>query len=300
MTTRIGIVLRPGTDLLDERLMGLIGMLATRPDTELAFAVEGDNREHQLFTLIKNAQPSTPEHMLKVCDFVLAIGGDGTMLGVMRTAAQLQSDTNLLGINMGNVGFITEVELSDFYLKLTDILAGKFRVEKRSTVQATPHGLGPSWVAMPSIAANDILFQRNSGKLLTLKVELNDRFAYEIRADGLLISTPTGSTAYALSAGGPIIEPTCEVLLLTPLMPQNLSSRPIIVPNTTKIKVCYEPGTAEAILDGNPIEVIGGPMNESGFDVTVGPVVNYTYHAAVREDRDFTRALRNKLGWNAR
>ncbi len=236
------------------------------------------------------------------CDFVVAYGGDGTMLGVLRDIANEASKIPLeypdqprkvpvvVGVNMGTVGFITDIPLLEADDMLVKIIHDKqYLYEARGTLSATVNG-------HTECAANDILLQRAGGRLLDFDVELNGVFAYSCRADGLLISTPTGSTAYSLAAGGPIIGPCVEANLITPMMPQNLSSRPLIVTADTSIVVRLT-GTQRATLyiDGNETEC----PDCIEFKIEQGPYVYFGYHTANSGDRDFTLALRSKLGWNS-
>lgn len=237
---------------------------------------------------------ATIQQMISTCKFIIAVGGDGTMLGLMRETAKADKrrDPMLIGVNMGTVGFITDIELSAGAIAAADAIIGIVKrnectYEMRDTICIELNG------GIVEVAANDILIQRAAGRLLDFAVYFNDRFAYECRADGLLISTPTGSTAYSLAAGGPIIEPAAEVVLVSPLMPQNLSSRPIVLDADTDIKVVLTGNeNAKLYLDGNECA-----QSDRIFRVSRGPIVNFAYHRS-EEDRDFTRALRNKLGWN--
>ena len=293
MTHRVvGIVLKPGLTLENPNVAALMVSLHAAGfeiciDQSACGTVIG-----QTWWLECAATYMTIEQQLAHCEFIISIGGDGTMLGLMREAAKHESGAFLVGVNMGTVGFITDVELNGAADVLIEMIRDdKYMYESRSTIYIDAADIGFE------IAANDILLQRAGGRLLDFRVEFDGRFAYDCRADGLLISTPTGSTAYSLAAGGPIIEPTADVLLITPLLPQNLSSRPIIVNSDVEIRVTLTgPENAKLYIDGIEAE---SPWRE--FTIKAGPEVNFAYHAKEDGDgRDFTKALRNKLGWNHR
>lgn len=287
---KIGMVLKPG-----QKFSVDVGVIVTCLRVN-GFEVMLEPHVLDEQQMLSFATRATLEQMIQTCDFIIAVGGDGTMLGVMREVAKRQSPMNmvkLLGVNMGTLGFITDIELTNGAFGavevLVDVVKNKnYGCEQRDTIQIA---LNDKKV---EIAANDILIQRAAGRLLDFAVHLNDRFAYECRADGLLISTPTGSTAYSLAAGGPIIEPTAKVMLVSPMMPQNLSSRPIVLSIDTKIDV-HLTGSEDAKLyiDGNECT-----QHDRIYRISRGPALNYAFHKANGDVRDFTASLRNKLGWN--
>jgi NAD+ kinase len=287
---RVGVVLKPGQRFSQDIAVIVTSLRIHAIEVMLEPHVIDDQQ------VLSFATRAGIDEMIQRCDFIIAIGGDGTMLGVMREVAKKQSESNtvkLLGVNMGTLGFITDVEMTHGAFNavqvLVDVINGKnYGCEQRDTIQIALND------KKMEIAANDILIQRAAGRLLDFSVYLNDRFAYECRADGLLISTPTGSTAYSLAAGGPIIEPTAKVMLVSPMMPQNLSSRPIVLSIDTKIDV-HLTGSEDAKLyiDGN--ECV---QHDRIYRISRGPAVNYAFHKANGDVRDFTASLRNKLGWN--
>jgi NAD+ kinase len=284
----VGLVLKPGLDPMEPSLQQMLTGLLLDPTVK--FFLDADP-SHAIFeAFYDRVIPASGSAIVDLCDYVISLGGDGTMLGVMRDAGQNNSEALLIGVNMGTLGFITDIELADAVDDIRDILNGMNEFEDRHTVMLSAGGSS-------HVAANDILLQRASGRLLDFRVDINDRFAYNCRADGLLLSTPTGSTAYSLSSGGPIIDPTCKVLLLSPLMPQNLSSRPIVLNIDAQIKVTLT-GEQKAIvyIDGNELQC--PECNEYFF--SVGPSVSYGFvkRPGDLNGRNFTKALRNKLGWN--
>ncbi|MDN4015971.1 NAD kinase [Zwartia panacis] len=160
-------------------------------------------------------------------DLAIVMGGDGTMLGAARHLAPF--DVPVVGINHGRLGFITDIPVHDANAALTDLLEGRYDTEERMLLSATVwRGQEQMFAAT---ALNDVVLNRaGRGGMIEVRVEVNDAFMYTQRADGLIVATPTGSTAYALSAAGPILHPSVSAMLLVPVAPQTLSNRPIVIP----------------------------------------------------------------------
>lgn len=162
-------------------------------------------------------------------DLVISVGGDGTFLCAVRSV--LTSEIPIIGINLGNLGYMTEISKDEIYEALSQILAGKYSIEERILLEA-------DFIGEKLYALNDIVVSRGiQSKLLDLNLFFDDKFVDCYRADGLILSTPTGSTAYSLSAGGPIVEPDLDALLITPICAHSLYQRPIIVRGDTNIRV---------------------------------------------------------------
>lgn len=159
-------------------------------------------------------------------DLVVIFGGDGTMLNIARVL--IAFDVPLVGINQGRVGFLTDLSVSDMVESLTRILAGEYESEQRFMARATVQRDG--LIVSEACAFNDIVISKGAtGRLIEMEVFIDDEFVYSQRSDGIVIATPTGSTAYALSSGGPILHPTLEALVIVPVCPHTLSNRPIAV-----------------------------------------------------------------------
>ena len=167
-------------------------------------------------------------------DLIIVIGGDGTMLSVARQMAG--SHIPLLGINYGRVGFITDIPLQSAIPALDQVLQGAYLAEQRSLLEATL--LRDEKIIASKHALNDVVVLRNAALgMVELRVEVDQFFLYSQRSDGLIISTPTGSTAYALSAGGPLLHPGVRGLVLVPIAPHTLSNRPIVIPDHAQISI---------------------------------------------------------------
>jgi len=167
-------------------------------------------------------------------DLVAVLGGDGTLLGAARKVGKF--GLPILGINLGGLGFLTEIPIKRLYKDLEKLVAGEMEIENRLMLQATI--LRDKGEECQFSALNDVVINKAAlARIIDLKVYIDGRFLTTFRADGLIISSPTGSTGYNLSAGGPILHPNLEALVLTPICPFTLTHRPIILPNTSKIEV---------------------------------------------------------------
>lgn len=165
-------------------------------------------------------------------DLVVVLGGDGTLLGLARTVAM--HNVPLLGINLGRLGFLADISLNKMVASLRAVQRGEYITDNRAVLEVSRE-------SEPEIgiwALNDVSIGKGeSGSLIQMKVTIDGEFAYNLRSDGLVVSTPTGSTAYALSAGGPIIAPGVDCILLVPVCPHSLSNRPIVISGTSKIEI---------------------------------------------------------------
>ncbi len=195
----------------------------------------------------KIGQKGTETQKLAKCDFIVTIGGDGTIL---RTLQKIKKTIPIIGINTGEVGFLTKLTKNNYKNKLNKIIKD-FEVEKRSRLSVTINKEDKKEKMPPAI--NEVVIATSEpAKLLKLRVLLDNKPIEEFRADGLVIATPTGSTAYSMSAGGPIVDPKVEAFILVPLAPYKLSARPFVVPNNSNIKVelLRKGKTADLVVDG--------------------------------------------------
>jgi NAD+ kinase len=168
------------------------------------------------------------------CDLAVVLGGDGTMLGIARRLAR--HGTPLVGINQGRLGFITDITIDEFAEALTPILAGEYDEERRSMLEGAVRRDGQ--LIFEGIAMNDVVVSRGqTAGMIELRIESGHEFVTNLRADGLIIGSPTGSTAYALSAGGPILHPAIAAWVLVPIAPHDLANRPIVLPDSGRITI---------------------------------------------------------------
>jgi NAD+ kinase len=222
-------------------------------------------------------------------DLVVVLGGDGTLLAVART---LSPGVPILGVNLGNLGFLTEINRGELYPAMVQVLAGRFKTEVRSLLDVELRRDGGG--ALPFRVLNDAVITKSAlARIIELTLRVDGHLIARYRSDGLIISTPTGSTAYNLSAGGPILHPLLPVAVLTPICPHALSLRPVVVPDTAAIEVTLETQREEVYLtlDG-----------QEGTSLGYRDTVHVTRGAAqVRlvkvSERSFYDGLRGKLRW---
>ena len=237
----------------------------------------------------KNENFTVLEHkeFVKKVDIVVVFGGDGTLLNVARK--YLNYDIPILGINMGNVGFLTDISTDNFEKTIKEVLDGNYKIEERNLVSAkfgNNHLYGLNEVVIHSGAY---------AQLMRYRLNVNDKVVYEQRSDGLIIATPTGSTAYALSAGGPIIHPSLDVWTILPMLPQSLSSRPFVISTDEKVEMDLFDGpneNAKICVDG-----------QDDIDIPYGEKIliskmEKTLKLVHPNDNDFFEACREKLGWS--
>ncbi len=215
-------------------------------------------------------------------DMVVAVGGDGT---VLRTQGIInQKKIPLFGINMGAVGFLTEIDPEEVFTALEQVLAGKYFVEKRTQLQVWHNK------ELHSALNEVVLMTQKPAKMLHIEISVDDEVVEELRADGLIIATPSGSTAYSMSAGGPIVDPRVGAFIIVPICPFKLGARPTVVPNNSVIKVKFlrEGKKAVAVIDGQFEEEINY-MDEIVFK----KADSCAYF--VRLTKNFYRRVREKL-----
>ncbi|MES1245301.1 MAG: NAD(+)/NADH kinase [Acidobacteriota bacterium] len=226
-------------------------------------------------------------------DLVVVLGGDGTLLSVARTLA---GRVPILGVNLGNLGFLTEISRGELYPALVQVFSGRFRTETRSLfdIDLKRAGGEAGGGGLRYRVLNDAVITKSAlARIIELTLRVDGHLVARFRADGLIISTPTGSTAYNLSAGGPILSPQLGVAVLTPICPHALSLRPIVVPDSGAIEVTLETPREEVYLtlDG-----------QEGTSLGQGDTVSITRSkVAVKlikvSERTFYDNLRGKLRW---
>lgn len=185
------------------------------------------------------------EEFCKNVDIVIVLGGDGTLLRAARFVAGCQIP--LLGVNLGHLGFLTEIEEVEIYPFIEKILAGEYKVEERMMLKATIQRDNRNIATF--CALNDFVINKGSfARLISLETYLADELVNSYSSDGVIVSTPTGSTAYSLSAGGPIVDPSLDVCIITPICPHTLDSRPLVIPPEKIIKVIIKAVRTDAML----------------------------------------------------
>ena len=233
----------------------------------------------------------TPEQLGRECDLAVVVGGDGTMLGIARQLSRFGMP--LVGINQGRLGFITDVNVGQFAEVLAPMLAGDYEEEHRTMLEGTVWRDGA--MIFDGFALNDVVVSRGAtASMVELKVDIGAEFVANFRSDGLIIGSPTGSTAYALSAGGPILHPGIAGWVLVPIAPHDLSNRPIVLPDTGEIS----------------IEIVAGRDASVSFDMQSLARLLHGDRVSVRRSEHQVRflhprgwsyyaTLRRKLHWNS-
>jgi len=286
--SRIGIVLKPHqhdalkticdlTQWLSERGIEVVG----GPD------IERERVEHQTGCSVKEVPA---EKLAAVVDLILVLGGDGTMISTARMIEDLE--VPVLGINYGGLGYLTEFRIEELYSALESILEGNYRLDKRVMLR-TLHQRGDEVVNRNRVL-NDVVINKSAlARIIEIDVYLNDQFVNSFRADGLIVSTPTGSTAYNLSAGGPVIFPSMNAIVITPICPFTLSNRPIVVPDDAVIELRLKTDLEEVALtlDGQ----VGFPL-KIGDRVVIQKSVT-TFNLIQPSNRNYFDVLRDKLRW---
>lgn len=237
---------------------------------------------------LKDAPACARQQCVRDVDVVIALGGDGTMLAAAREIGT--SGIPILGVNLGKLGFLAEFAPEELQEELENVLGGNFVIEERLLLEATT----PSLTGQVLYAVNDVVVDKaRSARVIDIETYINGTFAVTYRGDGLIISTPTGSTAYALSNGGPIVIPTAAVIGITPIAPHTLSGRPLIVPDTDAIRVVVYATANEVLLsaDGQESGVLEPPL-----EVFVRKA-RHSLRLIKRVDRSYYEVLRAKLLW---
>lgn len=227
-------------------------------------------------------------------DLAVIMGGDGTMIGAARNLANYE--VPLIGINHGRLGFITDIPLSNAHKALANVIAGNYQAEERSLLEGRIVRDGE--ILYSGIALNDIVINRaGRGGMIELSVELDGMFMHRQRADGVIISTPTGSTAYALAANGPILHPTLNALLLVPVAPQSLSNRPVVVPDSSTLSLTIT--TLGRVETGASVHFDMQTWSDcqAGDRIDIRRSQN-TVRFIHPEGYSFFSTLRQKLDWN--
>lgn len=229
-------------------------------------------------------------HLASKADVLLVLGGDGTMLNAARLAGE--RGIPILGVNMGGLGFLTEVRLENLYPSLERVFANDFVLDERLMLKTHVHRHGET--VARGVVLNDVVISKGTlARMIELKIAIQGQFVTNLRGDGLIVSTPTGSTAYSLSAGGPIINPAVQSLILTPICPHTLTHRPLIVPGNVEVEVTLtsKDDGAMATLDGQ----VGIAMTQG--DTVVVQTSEHRTRLIRFPESHYYEVLREKLKW---
>ncbi len=234
--------------------------------------------------------------LVNAVGLVLVLGGDGTLLSMADAIGRAGVNVPILGVNFGSLGFLTEVTLPELYPALEAAIAGHAHIEERLMLNATISRADRSTTT--DIAVNDVVINKGArSRLIDLEISVQDGLVTTVRADGLIVATPTGSTAYNLAAGGPIVQPNVDALLLTPIAPHTLTNRPIVIPSSSTVRV-------KPRMDEHD-EVFVTFDGQAGCELRAGDEISVCRaREPMRLIRPATRSyfevLRQKLNWGKR
>ena len=289
MIARVGIVAKAHLQAAGPHLLEIAAWLRARGveplfDPETAALAPGAGDVHK----------AEKDELVNRVDLVLVLGGDGTLLGMAGRIGQAGVNIPILGVNFGGLGFLTEVTLPELYATLEAALNGSAQTDERMTMRAITSRDGASFD--DRVVLNDVvLTQGTLSRIIDLSVTVDDQFVTRVRADGLIVSSPTGSTAYNLAAGGPILHPQVDGLVITPIAAHTLTNRPLVVPGSTEVRV-------QPHMDGSRDEVYVTFDGQFGFRLTDKDVVSVRRSARpirlIRATaRSYFEILREKLKW---
>lgn len=238
--------------------------------------------------IINETSDLKKEEIPSKADLIIVLGGDGTLLSVARLTHPF--DVPILAVNLGSLGFLTEVALPELYKTLEQVLKGESGIERRMLLNALLKRDGQ--IVHDDLALNDVVINKSAARIVNLEVHVNGQYMTSYRADGLIISTPTGSTGYSLSAGGPIIHPSMNALVLSPICAFALTNRPIVIPNQSTLQVrLITEEEVQVTLDGQT----GYPMfRDDILEIKQGPTPVSLIQA---KGKNYYQILRRKLHW---
>ena len=283
----IGILARPGLQEAGPAVRDLVAWLHERKVPvvldEATAALGGDAAS-------TSCRVTSGREVAKAADALVVLGGDGTLLAASRL---LDRTVPLLGVNFGSLGFLTEIGLSDLYPALQAVLEGRYEHEERRLLHAVARRAGKEDVRAEVL--NDVVITKaGPSRIIELEVTVDGEFVSAFRADGLIVSSPTGSTAYNLAAGGPILHPSLAAVVLTPICPHMLTNRPLVLADRSTIEV--------RLRDGRGVEVYTAFDGQQSFALADGDTVTVT--ASDRRlrlvkvpGREYYEVLRTKLKW---
>jgi NAD+ kinase len=231
------------------------------------------------------------------CHLIVVLGGDGTLIGMADRIAAADVEVPILGVNFGSLGFLTEIPLAELYESLEEVLADEAEIDSRMMLRARSMRNGS--VHTERLVLNDVVITRGAlSRIIELSVADGDEPIMCVRADGLIVATPTGSTAYNLAAGGPIVHPELDAMLLTPIAPHMLTNRPVIVPADATLRV-------RPLMDTSNAEVFATFDGQSGHPVERDDVIEISRAERALQlvrssKRTYFDVLRQKLKWGER
>lgn len=285
---RVGIVVKPHQPEALQTICGVVEWLADRgirlvgtPD------LERERIEHQTGCAVETLEA---DRLAALVDLILVLGGDGTMIATARMLGD--REVPVLGVNYGGLGYLAEFRIEEIYSALDSILLGNYRLDAR--VMLAVELLRGGVAVTRTRVLNDAVINKSAlARIIEIEASLNQQFVNSFRADGLIVSTPTGSTAYNLSAGGPIIYPSMNAVVITPICPFTLSNRPLVVPDDAviELRLKTEMEDVALTLDGQ----VGFPLQVE--DRVIIRKSQTTFNLVQPMNRNYFEVLRDKLRW---
>jgi NAD+ kinase len=289
---QVGIVAKTGLTAASEQLERL-GVWLTRRKIEVIY--ERDTAG--LTGFAAGCRQASRDQLPGLVDLIIVLGGDGTLLGMATRIAQSGRDVPILGVNFGSLGFLTETRIDELEPSLEAVLAGTAVIDERAMLAADTHRGADCFDSR--VVLNDVVFTKAAlSRIIELTISVGDNLVTRVKADGLIVATATGSTAYNLAAGGPIVHPRVDALVLTPIAPHTLTNRPIVVPAGEVIEV--RPTVADA-----KDEIFVTYDGQSGYPLHAGDIVRIRRSPRAlllvkAPARNYFELLREKLKWGER
>ncbi|UGQ45885.1 NAD kinase [Massilia endophytica] len=284
MYKTIALVVRPNTAGIEDSVQSVLDFLRGAGHSVV---FETETAAH---LNMPDVPAMSPQGIGEKCDVAVVMGGDGTMLGIARQLAPFE--VPLIGINQGRLGFMTDIPQESMLPVLDKILRGAHKAERRTLLEGRV--LRDGKVIHVGMAVNDVVVSRGAGAgMAELRVDVDDHFMYNQRSDGLIVATPTGSTAYALSAGGPLLHPTLGGIVLVPIAPHALSNRPIVLPDSSEIVIEIKRG--RDITLNFDMQTFASLMPQDRIHIQRSPHTITFLHP---EGWSYYNTLREKLHWN--
>ncbi len=290
---RVGIVAKQGLVAASEHL-GRLGPWLRERGIEALYerdtATLAGDAAHGATTMTRDDLP-------REVDLVIVLGGDGTLLSMAARIAQSRREVPILGVNFGSLGFLTEIRIDELTSSLEGVLAGTAQIDTRAMLAADAYRRGQQ--VDSCIVLNDVVFTKTAlSRAIELSVSVSGGFVTRVKADGLIIASATGSTAYNLAAGGPIVHPMVDALVLTPIAPHTLTNRPVVIPGSALVEV-------RAHTNSGPDDVFVTYDGQSGYPLHDGDTVQVRKSEQVLRlvkapARGYFEVLREKLKWGER
>jgi NAD+ kinase len=289
---RVGIVAKQGLHAASDHLARLDQWLRERriePVYETDTALLGDG--------VPSGERVSREQMPHAVDLIAVLGGDGTLIAMAARIGQSGRDVPILGVNFGSLGFLTEIRIDEMYTSLQAVLDGTATYDVRTMLASD--ALHDGTASDSRILLNDVVFTKGAlSRMIELSVSVSGGLVTRVKADGLIIASATGSTAYNLAAGGPIVHPLVDALVLTPIAPHMLTNRPIVIPGAAVVEVTPH-------IDGGRDDVFVTYDGQSGYALQAGDVIRVrkapqTLRLVKAPARSYFELLREKLKWGER